>query len=821
MSDIRRKISGSGFIGSLIRDRRGAVAVYIAIITPVMIGIGALTLDLGRVITLHSELQYAADSASLAGARELDRFDGAIKRARAAAQGAVSNIQTFAADGGGKEVAIVVTTDCAFPPVPPCVRFLKTLPADDGDPILPSDVTTKDDEARFMEVHVGARAVTNALIQIVTLGSGPSTISTVASAVAGNDQVICRIPPMFMCNPTEPDGNLDLELEVDLAVLAGVQMEMFHQGGTGQYTPGNFGLLCPTGTEGSPCGAGFVRDALASTTGTCVSLNVAETKTGVTLQMVRTGINARHDFYTPQAKTSDNIAWRTLDEFVPAANVTQGGKPPNNTQGNQTKCEYNDIMADVVNAAGQTEAEWIDADPINNTADNFVATGVEETATGFPRDQCINADNCATDGAVAGNQRIGDGNWDYINYYRINHGCDPFANPTCKPADWDGVTGAAGWPPTRYETYRYEIERTPEAIVMPSLIPNLIVNGGTGIAVGMATNMAPHNLGETCDAIALYLDNPRLTLDELMAVLPAPDFPTAGLILGTKGVREAYETGRGAITMQAKIHIEPQDNGRNSIVITEVPYQVQKTRLIEQIAELVKQKKVTGISDIFDYSSKGEIRVVIEVRRDTDPQRLLNYLLKHTQLRVNFHILALALVDGKPQVLPMVEQIKHYVAHRRVVIRRRTRFRLNKAEQRLHILEGLIRALDIIDEIIILIRASETPAAARRGLMAEFEFSQTQAQHILEMQLQRLTSLERERLEKERDELVTTITDLKEILANPKRVIQIIKDDLAEIKKKHGNPRRTRIIKAEAHEIGEEDMIPEEEMIITITRNGY
>ncbi|MCH8098177.1 MAG: Tad domain-containing protein [Proteobacteria bacterium] len=473
MSDIRRKISGSGSIGSLIRDRRGAVAVYIAIITPVMIGIGALTLDLGRVITLHSELQYAADSASLAGARELDRFDGAIKRARAAAAGAVTNIQTFAADGGGKEVAIVVTTDCAFPPVPPCVRFLKTLPADDDDPILPSDVTTKDDEARFMEVRVGARAVTNALIQIVTLGSGPSTISTVASAVAGNDQVICRIPPMFMCNPTEPDGNLDLELGVDLAVLAGVQMEMFHQGGTGQYTPGNFGLLCPTGTEGSPCGAGFVRDALASTTGTCVSLNVAETKTGVTLQMVRTGINARHDFYTPQAKTSDNIAWRTLDEFVPAANVTQGGKPPNNTQGNQTKCEYNDIMADVVNAAGQTEAEWIDADPINNTADNFVATGVEETATGFPRDQCINADNCATDGAVAGNQRIGDGNWDYINYYRINHGCDPFANPTCKPADWDGVTGAAGWPPTRYETYRYEIERTPEAIVMPSLIQNI------------------------------------------------------------------------------------------------------------------------------------------------------------------------------------------------------------------------------------------------------------------------------------------------------------------------------------------------------------
>ncbi|MCH6578081.1 MAG: hypothetical protein IH807_09650 [Proteobacteria bacterium] len=219
MSDIRRKISGSGFIKSLIRDNHGAIAVYIAIITPVMIGIGAMTLDIGRLITLHTELQYAADSASLAGARELDRFPGAIARAKAAAAGAVANIQTFAADGGGKQVAIDVTTECADTPVPPCVRFLKSLPADDDDPIQPSDVTTKDDEARFMEVHVGARAMTNALIQIVTFGSGPSTISTVASAVAGNDQVICRVPPMFMCNPTELEpypGNLDLNLPVDL-----------------------------------------------------------------------------------------------------------------------------------------------------------------------------------------------------------------------------------------------------------------------------------------------------------------------------------------------------------------------------------------------------------------------------------------------------------------------------------------------------------------------------------------------------------------------------------------------------------------------------
>ena len=467
MSDIRRKISGSGSIKSLIRDRRGAVAVYIAIITPVMIGVGAMTLDLGRLITLNTELQYAADSASLAGARELDRFPGAIARARAAAAGAIANIQTFANDGGGKQVTIDVT-ECAATPVPPCVRFLKSLPADDDDPIQPSDVTTKDDEARWMQVHVGARAITTALIQIVTFGSGPSTIFTVASAVAGNDQVICRVPPMFMCNPTEPDTNLDLDLQVDLAVLEGRQIEMFHQGGTGQYEPGNFGLLCPTGTEGSPCGAGFIRDALASTTGTCVSMQVAETKTGVTLQMVRTGINARHDFFTPQAKNSDNIPWRTLDEFVPAANVTQGAKPPNNSQGNQTKCQYTEIAPDDVNTEGETLNEWIAADPINNTADNFVAEGVEETAMGFPRDQCINADNCATaPNNVNGNRRIGDGIWDYINYFRINHGCNPLNNASCKPADWDGVTGA-GWPPTRYETYRYEIERAPDAIVMPN-----------------------------------------------------------------------------------------------------------------------------------------------------------------------------------------------------------------------------------------------------------------------------------------------------------------------------------------------------------------
>ena len=489
MLDIRRKISESGFIGSLIRDGRGAVAVYIAIITPVMIGVGAMTLDLGRLITLHSELQYAADSASLTGARELDRFPGAIKRARAAAAGAVVNIQTFATDGGGKQVAID-TTECADPPVPPCVRFLRSLPADDDDPIQASDVTTVDKEARFMEVHVGARAVTNMLIQIVTLGSGPSTISTVASAVAGNDQVICNIPPMFMCNPTEPDTNLDLKLPVDLVALEGRQMEMFHQGGTGQYTPGNFGLLCPTGTEGSPCGGGFIRDALASTTGTCVSMQLAETKTGNTLGMVRAGINARNDYFLPQSKTSDNVPWRTLDEFVPAANVTQGAKPPVNTSGNQTKCEYTEVGDDNLNAGGQTVDEWIAADPVNNTADNFVVDQVADTAMGFPRDKCIIADNCATaPGNVNGNQRIGDGIWDYHEYFRINHGCKLNTNPSCKPTDWDGVT-EAGWPPTRYETYRYEIERAPESIVMPD---QAIYNDA-----GVASNVTAENGHTQC-----------------------------------------------------------------------------------------------------------------------------------------------------------------------------------------------------------------------------------------------------------------------------------------------------------------------------------
>jgi hypothetical protein len=414
---------------SLARNVRGSVAVYVAIVAPVLLGIGALSVDLGRLMTVNTELQSAADAAALAGARELDRFAGARDNARAVAAGAVANLQTFAT--GGADVA-VDTTNCADPPVPPCIRFLKSLPADDGDPITALNLATSDEETRFIDVHIGARTTTNALIRLV---GGPATASTSASAIAGNDQVICNVPPMFMCNPSEPPGNTDLQLPVDTAALEGRQLELFHQGSGGLLTPGNFGLLCPLGTEGQTnCGANSVRDALASTTGTCVSLESVTTKTGVTLQMVRTGINARHDYWTNQAKDDDNVPWRQQDEFMPAANVTQGAEPPNSAGGNSARCEYGDLPA--------------------------------AQAMGLPRDQCHIFGPCA-DPLFFGNPRVGDGNWDYKEYFRINHGCDQSANSTCKPADWDVVTSAASWPPKRFEVYRYELERTPDAVVSP------------------------------------------------------------------------------------------------------------------------------------------------------------------------------------------------------------------------------------------------------------------------------------------------------------------------------------------------------------------
>lgn len=364
-------------------------------------------------------------------------------------------------------------------------------------------------------------------------------------------------------------------------------------------------------------------------------------------------------------------------------------------------------------------------------------------------------------------------------------------------------------------------QRMQEPVVLPARFPNLLANGCQGIAVGMATNIPPHNLSELCDGLIMLIDNPNTTIPELMTAIPGPDFPTAALILGTKGAKSAYETGRGSVVMQAKTHIEPMENGKNSIVITELPYQVNKQRLSEQIAELVKLKKVDGITGLNDFTNKEGIRVVIELRRDVQPQKVLNYLLKHTPLRSTFGVLALALVDGSPKILNLLQLLQYYIKHRQQVIRRRTQFELEKAEARLHIVEGLRRALDVIEEIIRVIRASANAAIAREQLMAQFSFSQIQAQYILDMQLRALTGLERDKLEQEWRELVALIAHLKGILGDPSRVLALIREDLKEIKKKHGDARRTRILPVEADEIGDEDLIPEEEMIISITRNGY
>lgn len=360
-----------------------------------------------------------------------------------------------------------------------------------------------------------------------------------------------------------------------------------------------------------------------------------------------------------------------------------------------------------------------------------------------------------------------------------------------------------------------------EPTVLPSRLPNMVVNGASGIAVGMATNMPPHNLREVCDATIRLIENPQLTPDDLLETMQGPDFPTHGYILGRKGIRSYFNTGRGSVVMQARVQIDEMENGKHAIIITELPYQVNKRRLQEQIADLVKQKKIDGITDIKDFTNKEGMRVVVELRRDAHPQKVLNYLLKHTALRSSFGVMMLALVDGAPRLLNMVQAIKHYLRHRHEVIRRRTRFELDKAEARLHIVEGLRRAIDVIDEIIALIRASSSPTQARDGLMETFGFSQVQAQFILDMQLRALTRLERDRLEKEYAELLKLIERLRMILADPKQIDILIREDLKEVRDRLGDDRRTRILNQEADEIGNEDLIPEEETIVTITRQGY
>ena len=358
-----------------------------------------------------------------------------------------------------------------------------------------------------------------------------------------------------------------------------------------------------------------------------------------------------------------------------------------------------------------------------------------------------------------------------------------------------------------------------EPSVLPALLPNLLVNGSTGIAVGMATNMPPHNLGEVVDGTIHLIDNPDATVHELMAHVKAPDFPTAAAITGLKGVLAAYTTGRGIVEMIAITEIETTKD-RERIIVTELPYRVNKAKLVENIADLVKGKQVEGISDLRDESDKDGIRVVIETRKGANTQVILNQLYKHTQLKTTFGIINLVLVNGEPKVLPLKDLIQYYIDHRKDIIIRRSRYDLKKAEDRMHILDGLKIALDNIDAVIKLIRSSKTSEAARDGLIANFGLSDVQAKAILEMQLRRLTGIEREKLEEEYASLEETIAFLREVLANPQKVLDLIKEELLTIKEKYADPRRTEIL--EAHEeFEDEDLIPSEDAIITISNTGY
>ncbi|HET7615460.1 MAG TPA: DNA gyrase subunit A, partial [Bacillales bacterium] len=359
-----------------------------------------------------------------------------------------------------------------------------------------------------------------------------------------------------------------------------------------------------------------------------------------------------------------------------------------------------------------------------------------------------------------------------------------------------------------------------EPLVLPSRFPNLLVNGASGIAVGMATNIPPHQLGEVIDGVLAVSDNPDITTMELMEYVKGPDFPTAGEILGRSGIRKAYETGRGTITLRAKTEIEEQPNGKQTILVHELPYQVNKAKLIEKIAELVRDKRIDGITDIRDESDRNGMRIVIEVRRDANANVLLNNLYKHTALQTSFGINMLALVDGRPRVLTLKQCLLYYLEHQKVVIRRRTQFDLEKAEKRAHILEGLRIALDHIDEIIALIRGSKTTDEARAGLMEKFKLSEEQAQAILDMRLQRLTGLERDKIESEYQDLLKEIAELKAILADEQKVLELIREELTEIKERFDDGRRT-AISMDLQNIEDEDLIPQQNILITITHNGY
>ncbi|MBC8586704.1 DNA gyrase subunit A [Paratissierella segnis] len=363
-------------------------------------------------------------------------------------------------------------------------------------------------------------------------------------------------------------------------------------------------------------------------------------------------------------------------------------------------------------------------------------------------------------------------------------------------------------------------ETLKEPIVLPSRFPNLLVNGSSGIAVGMATNIPPHNLREVIDGIVLLLDDPDTDIEALMKVIKGPDFPTGAHIMGKEGIKSAYRTGRGKIILRAVAEIEETNKGKHRIIVSELPYQVIKANLLQKIAEYVREKKLEGISDLRDESDREGMRIVIELKRDANPNVVLNNLFKHTQLQITFGVIMLALVNGEPKVLKLKEVLHHYIEHQKEVIVRRTQFDLNKAEERAHIVEGLKIALDHIDEVIRIIRSSKDDSTAKERLMENFSLSEKQSQAILDMRLRRLTGLERDKLEEEYEALIKEINRLKAILASERMILNIIKEELLEIKEKYGDMRRTSIMPS-ADEINAEDMIEEEDVVITLTHFGY
>jgi len=363
-------------------------------------------------------------------------------------------------------------------------------------------------------------------------------------------------------------------------------------------------------------------------------------------------------------------------------------------------------------------------------------------------------------------------------------------------------------------------ENEQEPVVLPTRLPNLLVNGSSGIAVGMATNIPPHNLGEVVDGLVMLIDNPEATIEQLMKVIPGPDFPTAAYIYGRNGITEAYTTGRGIITLRAKAHVEKLRGGREAIIVSELPYQVNKATLIERIGELMREKKIEGISERRDESNREGIRIVLELGRGEIPQIVINQLYKHTQMQTTFGIIMLALVGRRPQVVNLRQMLQEFVAFRREIVTRRTKYDLARAEERAHILEGLRKAVDALDLVIAIIRGAENPDTARDGLMRRLQLSEIQARAILDMRLQRLTQLERHKIVEEHEQTLALIADLKGILASEQRLMGIIRDELLALKEEFGDARRTEIL-AETTDLTIEDLLADDDMVVTITRSGY